>query len=92
MKKLLLILALGLCTVSFANEKKTETNVLNYSLVEKNDKGEVLNVKQFDSEEELLRFCWTRTYYWWTGNTAVGMGGETLYEYEVVEVTTCLTV
>ena len=91
MKKLLLILALGLCTVSFANEKKTETKVLNYSLVEKNEKGEVLNVKQFDSEEELLRYCVTRTERWYQ-YTFTGMDGQLYDLYEIREVATCCTV
>lgn len=91
MKKLLLILALGLCTVSFANEKKTETKVLNYSLVEKNEKGEVLNVKQFDSEEELLRYCHTRIEKWYR-YTYTDMDGETYDVYDTYEVTTCYTI
>lgn len=57
------------------------------------EKSEVQkNHNSFNSLEDLLRYCVTHEHNWYTGNSYVGMDGQTYYEYQVVTVTTCYTV
>lgn len=42
--------------------------------------------------EDILRYCTTRVNYWYTGQSGVGMDGQTYYVYEVETTTTCYTV
>lgn len=77
---------------SLASEVKNEDlNKSSLTLIEKNVKGEVLNVKIFDSKEDLLRYCYTYRSNWYQ-YSYTGMDGQSYDVYQVVETTICHTV
>ncbi|SHI76005.1 hypothetical protein [Flavobacterium haoranii] len=93
MKKLLLILALILGMVSFANTGKTkevEKNAL-YTLVEKDETGKILNTTQFKTKEELLTYCYDSVTSWYAYTTYDNMG-QPWDVYYTTTVRRCITV
>jgi len=77
---------------SFANEKTIEI------VVENNVQTVSIETQQtetvFLSKEEMLkmRYCWTSSMSWLTGNTATGMDGEVLYEVITYTWTSCIEI
>lgn len=89
MKKLVFIAVLMISAFSFANESNKEIVVeetVQNILVDENQLTETI----FLSKEDLKKYCWTTSVSWWTGNTAVGMDGEVLYEVVTYTWTTCV--
>jgi hypothetical protein len=94
MKKLLFsaIALVAFTVTSMAGEVKNEDlNKSSFTLIEKNVKGEILNVKNFDSKEDLLRYCYTYRSYWYQ-YSYTGMNGQEYDMYQVVQTTICYTV
>ncbi|SHI65306.1 hypothetical protein [Flavobacterium haoranii] len=95
MKKVLLILALMLSVVSFANnsEAKTEiAEVVSYTLEVRNNKGTVLHTRQFSTEKDLLTYCYDSVMMYYMYSYTDFETGQSMDMYQVVTTRRCITV
>ena len=90
MKKLLLVAALIVASLSFANEKTTEIVLENnlQTVSVETQQTETLTL----SAEELLTYCWTTVTMTEIGSPYTNDMGQTVQDYAVHTRTRCITV
>ncbi len=90
MKKLVLVIAFMTSAFSFASEKSTEI-VLERNLENIAVRNQEVKITSL-TDAEKLRYCYTTTTMVATGNSYVGMDGNSYTEYMVTERTSCITI
>jgi hypothetical protein len=93
MKKLILMLAIMLGTVSFAETSETKEEQKNklYTLVEKDTTGKTLSTIKFNTKEELLTYCYNSVESWYSYTVTDNIGNE-WDVYNTTVVRRCITI